>query len=402
MSSQENKQSGITTTQHLAVDSHDDPIRPTVLLFVLFHVLTIGVLFSGFTTEAVVMCITLYVLRVFGITAGYHRLLSHRAYKADRVTQFIIVLLGTMAMQRGPLWWAAKHREHHRDSDTPADAHSPRHFGFWGAHVGWVFRKRVEADMSLIKDFAKYPELQWLERNDYLPGIGLGIACYLIGGAPGFFVGFVLSTMLVYHATFMINSLAHVFGSQRYLTGDDSRNNPLLAFIALGEGWHNNHHYYPASARNGFFWWEYDVTWYVLKVLSWFGLVWDLKTPPESVLNNTKKPSSAIIDKTAGHIASGFSVDALTQRVRDSWNNSHHMDELASRARQAMTDAEAYLREIELPSLPSLDEIRATARKKFADGPSLEEAVVRARERLRQGVVQRLLEDIRQPQLSMA
>ncbi|MGH8562146.1 MAG: acyl-CoA desaturase, partial [Nevskiales bacterium] len=247
----------------------EDIIRPTLIPFVLFHIATLGVIWTGFTTQAVIMCVVLYVVRVFGITAGFHRLMSHRSYKAGRVTTFVLALFGTMAMQRGPLWWAAKHREHHRDSDTPDDAHSPRHFGFWGAHVGWVFRRRADADMSLIQDFAKYPELRWLERNDYIPGILLGLACFLIGGWAGLFVGFVLSTMLVYHATFMINSLAHVFGSQRYLTGDDSRNNWLLAIIAMGEGWHNNHHYYPGSARNGFFWYEYDVTYYLLKLMSW-------------------------------------------------------------------------------------------------------------------------------------
>jgi stearoyl-CoA desaturase (Delta-9 desaturase) len=373
----------------------DDSVRPTVIPFVLFHLAVLGVFWSGFTTGAVITCIALYVVRVFGITAGYHRLLSHRAYKAGRVTQFLIVLCGALAMQRGPLWWAAKHREHHSDSDTPADAHSPRHYGFWGAHVGWIFRKRADADMSLIQDFAKYPELRWLQKHEYAPGILLGAACLLIGGAPGFFVGFVLSTMLVYHATFMINSLAHVFGRQRYLTGDDSRNNWLLAIIALGEGWHNNHHYYPASARNGFFWYEYDVTWYVLKLLERCGLVWDLKTPPKSVLENTKQPSSTIIDKTAGHLVAGFSVDKLAQQIRQSWNNSHHWDELKARSRQALVDAEAYLKSIDLPSLPSLEEMKRKARRKFANTPSLDLAVVRAREQLAQRVSQRLLEDVR-------
>ncbi|HXG29374.1 MAG TPA: fatty acid desaturase [Nevskiales bacterium] len=373
----------------------DDSVRPTVIPFVLFHLAVLGVFWSGFTTGAVITCIALYVVRVFGITAGYHRLLSHRAYKAGRVTQFLIVLCGAMAMQRGPLWWAAKHREHHRDSDTPADAHSPRHYGFWGAHVGWIFRKRADADMSLIQDFAKYPELRWLQKHEYAPGMLLGIACFLIGGAPGLFVGFVLSTMLVYHATFMINSLAHVFGKQRYLTGDDSRNNWLLAIIAMGEGWHNNHHYYPASARNGFFWYEYDATWYVLKLLERFGLVWDLKTPPKSVLENTKQPSSTIIDKTAGHLVAGFSVDKLAQQIRQSWNNSHHWEEFKARARQALADGEAYLRSIELPSLPSLEEMKRRARRKFANTPSLDLAVVRAREQLAQRVSQRLLEDVR-------
>ena len=380
--------------QTAASEPHDDTISPSVVPFILFHIATIGVFFTGFTTEAVIMCVVLYVVRVFGITAGYHRLLSHRSYKAGRITQFIIVLFGTMAMQRGPLWWAAKHREHHRDSDHPTDAHSPRHYGFWGAHVGWIFRSRRHADLSLIQDFAQYPELRWLDKHKYLPGIALGVACFLIGGWSGLFVGFVLSTMLVYHATFMINSLAHVFGSQRYLTGDDSRNNWLLAILALGEGWHNNHHYYPGSARNGFFWWEYDVTYYVIVALSWFGLTWDIKTPPKSVLENTKQPSSTIIDKTAGHIASGFSVDTLVERVRDSWKNSPHLEELARRTRSAKTEAEAYLSELTLPHLPSIEEIRKASGKMFANVPSLDIAAARARDRLAKDVSRRLLEDM--------
>jgi stearoyl-CoA desaturase (delta-9 desaturase) len=373
----------------------EDIVRPSLIPFTLFHLATFGVIWTGFTTEAVIMCVVLYMVRVFGITAGYHRLLSHRSYKAGRVVTFMLALFGTMAMQRGPLWWAAKHREHHRDSDTPADAHSPRHFGFWGAHMGWVFRKRADADMSLIQDFAKYPELRLLEKHDYIPGILLGIACFLIGGWAGLFVGFVLSTMLVYHATFMINSLAHVFGSQRYLTGDDSRNNWLLAFIAMGEGWHNNHHYYPGSARNGFFWYEYDVTYYLLKLMSWFGLVWDLQTPPKSVLLNEKRTTNAIIEKTAGHLVSGFSVDKLAEQVRQAWASSHHMDELKAHARQKLTDAEAYLKSIELPHLPTVEEMRLKARKKFANTPSLDIVADRAREKLAQRVSQQLLDDVR-------
>lgn len=379
----------------------NDQIEPSVIPFILFHVATLGVIWSGFTTQAVIMCVVLYVVRVFGITAGYHRLLSHRAYKAGRITQFIIVLFGAMAMQRGPLWWAAKHREHHRDSDNPADAHSPRHYGFWGAHMGWIFRKRHAADMTLIQDFAKYPELVWLEKHQYLPGILLGFLCFFVGGWSGLFVGFILSTMLVYHATFMINSLAHVFGKQRYLTGDDSRNNWFLAILALGEGWHNNHHYYPASARNGFFWYEYDVTYYVIKMLSWFGLTWDLQQPPESVLKNEKRASNAIIDKTAGHVASGFSVDKLVEQVKAAWNNSHHWEELKTRARQARTDAEAYLKDIELPSLPSLEDVKTSAARKFANVPALDTVAERAREQLARSVTTRLIDEV-QPQQALA
>ena len=187
---------------------------------------------------------------------------------------------GGTAVQKGVLWWAGHHRHHHRYSDTERDIHSPRK-GFWWSHVGWIVcDKYNETLYDNIKDFAKYPELRWLNKHDWVPPWTLGVACFLIGGWPGLFVGFFLSTVLLWHGTFTINSLAHVFGRRRYDTADTSRNSFLLALITLGEGWHNNHHHYPASARQGFFWWEIDVTYYMLKMLSWVGIVRDLKQPP--------------------------------------------------------------------------------------------------------------------------
>ncbi|WP_348674769.1 fatty acid desaturase [uncultured Abyssibacter sp.] len=377
-----------------ATRSERESLRPSIIPFIGLHIACLGILWTGFTVESVVLCAILYVIRVFGITAGYHRLLAHRSFKAGRVTQFLIVLAGSMSLQRGPLWWAAKHREHHRDSDTPADAHSPRHYGFWGAHMGWIFRPRHKADMNLIRDFAQYPELRWLEKNQYLPGMALGLGCYLLGGWDALFVGFCLSTVLVYHVTFMINSLAHVFGRQRFLTGDDSRNNAVLAVLAMGEGWHNNHHYYPSTARAGFRWYEIDMTYYVLWVLSKFGLVWDLRQPPQSVLRGTKAPTARIIDQTAGHLASAFCVDELSQRIRTAWADSHHMDEVKARARQARDSVEAYLADIELPHLPTLDQLRTLARRKFANVPALEDVVQRAHARLVTAVSERLASDL--------
>ena len=371
-----------------------ESLRPSIVPFIGLHIACLGILWTGFTVESLLLCAALYVVRVFGITAGYHRLLAHRSFKAGRVTQFLIVMAGAMSLQRGPLWWAAKHREHHRDSDTPADALSPRHFGFMGAHMGWIFRPRYKADLNLIRDFAQYPELRWLEKNQYLPGMALGVACYLLGGWDAFFVGYCLSTVLVYHVTFMINSLAHVFGRQRFLTGDDSRNNAVLAVLAMGEGWHNNHHYYPSTARAGFRWYEIDMTYYVLWTLSKFGLVWDLRQPPQSVLRGTKAPTTRIIDQTAGHLASAFCMDELSQRIRTAWADSHHMDELKQRARQARESVETYLADIDLPHLPTIEELRALARRKFADVPALEDVVQRAHARLVAGVSERLTRDL--------
>ncbi|MGH8531003.1 MAG: acyl-CoA desaturase [Nevskiales bacterium] len=371
----------------------DDILYPTAFPFILFHLAALAVIWTGFTTTSVILCIALYWLRVFGITMGYHRYFSHRSFKTGRVFQFFLAFWGTAAMQRDVLWWAAKHRAHHRDSDTPSDGHSPRHYGFLGAHVTWIFRpRRLQADMNLIQDFVKYPEIRWLQENQYAPGLLMALFCFALDGLPGLFAGFTLSTILVYHSTFAINSLAHVLGKQRYLTGDDSRNHWFLAFIAGGEGWHNNHHYYPGSARNGFFWYEWDPTYYLICLFEKLGVVWEVQRPPQSVLSGEKRTTNAIIDKTAGHIASGFSVDGLVAQVRQAWANSNHWEELKARAQQAMAEAETYLHSIELPALPSPDEVRAKARKMFANTPSLDEAVERARARLVQAVSLKLME----------
>jgi len=359
------------------------------------HLGLIGIWWVGFTWVSVALCVGLYVFRVFGITGGYHRYFSHRGYKTSRGFQFFMAFLGATAMQKGPLWWSAKHREHHRDSDEPADSHSPRQYGVFDAHVGWVYREaRANPDMDLIKDFSKYPELRWLERHQFAPGVIMAIICTLIGGWSGFLVGFLLSTILVYHATFTINSLNHMFGKQRYLTGDDSRNNWFLALLSLGEGWHNNHHYYPATARNGFFWWEVDVTYYMLLGLSKVGLVWDLRQPPKTILANEKAPTQRIIDKCAVYIAEGFCADRISANVRQRWEGSHVMDDLRGHARNKWSAAEAYLAEVELPGFPSVDELKARAHKQFKiRHEGLDRAIERAQAMLHRSVSHRLIED---------
>jgi stearoyl-CoA desaturase (Delta-9 desaturase) len=195
--------------------------------------------------------------------------------------QFVFALLGAMAVQRGPLWWAAHHRHHHRHADNESDSHSPVQHGFWWSHVGWFlnsanFATRIE----LVPDLAKYPELRFLDRFDVAAPVALAALLFFIGGAQLLIWGFFVSTVVLYHATFTVNSLAHVFGARRYVTADDSRNNWLLALLTFGEGWHNNHHYYPGAARQGFYWWEIDLTYYVLRMLAACGLIWDLKQVP--------------------------------------------------------------------------------------------------------------------------
>ncbi|ABS26288.1 acyl-CoA desaturase [Anaeromyxobacter sp. Fw109-5] len=232
----------------------------------------------------VALAIGLYLTRMFGITAGYHRYFSHRAFRTSRGFQLVLAVLGASSAQKGPLWWAAHHRDHHRHSDRPPDIHSPLERGFWWSHVGWILARRHDATkLERVKDLARYPELRWLDRWHLAAPLALAGVLLLAGGVPALLWGFFVSTVLLWHGTFAINSLAHVFGRRRYETGEGSRNGLPLALLTLGEGWHNNHHFYPSSANQGFFWWEVDVTYYVLRGLSVLRVVRDLRTPPDRV-----------------------------------------------------------------------------------------------------------------------
>jgi stearoyl-CoA desaturase (Delta-9 desaturase) len=240
--------------------------------------------FTGVSTADLLLLGATYWARMFGITGGYHRYFSHKAYKTGRVFQFLLAFLGASSVQKGPLWWAGTHRKHHRFSDREGDPHSPKE-GFWHSHAGWIFSGEWdETDTNAIRDFAQYPELNWLNRWHIVPPLMLVALCWGIGGLSGLVWGFAISTTLLWHSTYAINSLAHVWGSRRYETTDTSRNNLWLALLTMGEGWHNNHHRYAASSRNGFFWWEVDFTYYTLRGLEKLGLIWDLRTPPPELL----------------------------------------------------------------------------------------------------------------------
>jgi stearoyl-CoA desaturase (delta-9 desaturase) len=252
--------------------------------FILVHLAVLGAFWSGVTASAVICAVVLYFVRMFAVTAGYHRYFSHRSFKTNRVFQFILAFLAQSSAQKGVLWWAAHHRKHHRLSDRPGDVHSPVNDGFWYSHVGWLFNKTGDTDYAAVPDFARYPELRFLNKYYLLPPTVLAIAVWLTLGWPGLFIGFFASTVALWHGTFTINSLSHVFGKRRFATRDDSRNNWLLAIVTMGEGWHNNHHRYAVSARQGFYWYEYDFTYYILKVLSWFGIVSDLRPVPHKIL----------------------------------------------------------------------------------------------------------------------
>jgi stearoyl-CoA desaturase (Delta-9 desaturase) len=266
---------------HTQQPSRQLKLDVSLLLLLGMHFAVVAVLFVPFSWALLALALGGYVLRMFAITAGYHRYFSHRAFKTSRAFQLVLAVLGTASMQNGPLWWASWHRHHHKHADTEHDPHSPKHVGFWNSHLGWVLDGMHDApDLSKVKDLVRYPELRFLERHKWLPIVAYAGACFAIGGMPAVVWGFVVSTVALFHGTLLINSLAHVWGTRRYATNDTSRNNALLAVVTLGEGWHNNHHHYMSSARQGFFWWEIDVSYYVLKVLSWVGIVWDLRPPP--------------------------------------------------------------------------------------------------------------------------
>jgi stearoyl-CoA desaturase (delta-9 desaturase) len=251
--------------------------------FLAFHLLPLLALWTGVTWRAVALGVASYVVRMFFITAGYHRYFSHRSFRAPRVVQALLAIGGASALQKGPLWWAANHRAHHRYSDTELDAHTPLR-GFWHSHMGWIMSDRHTAtDLNAVKDLARFPELRLIERFAWTAGLALAVASYLVAGWSGVVIGFFLSTVVLWHGTFTVNSLAHVMGRRRYATTDTSRNSALVALITLGEGWHNNHHHYPTSCRQGFFWWEVDATWLVLRGLSTVGLVRDLRVPPPEI-----------------------------------------------------------------------------------------------------------------------
>jgi stearoyl-CoA desaturase (delta-9 desaturase) len=253
--------------------------------FLAFHVVAlVGTIVFGITPIALARFVVMVWGRIWFITAGYHRYFAHRSYRTSRAFQLFLAVGGVMCVQKGPLWWAGHHREHHRNSDTENDVHSPLK-GFWWSHVGWILCDKFgEAPLERIKDFAKYPELRFIEKWNGTFALLTALLCLLIGGWSGLFFGFFLSTVVLWHNTFLVNSVAHVVGRRRYVTDDTSRNNFLIALTTHGEGWHNNHHYYQASARNGFFWWEIDLTYQSLRVLSWFNIVRDLKVPSAEML----------------------------------------------------------------------------------------------------------------------
>jgi stearoyl-CoA desaturase (delta-9 desaturase) len=287
--------------------------------FIILHVACFGVIWVGWSPFAVWSAVALYFVRMFAVTGIYHRYFSHKTYHTSRGGQLFLALWGATTVQRGALWWAYHHRHHHQHSDDPEDVHSPHVHGFWWSHIGWITsRRNFPTDYSKVNDLRKYPELVWLNRFDTVVPILFAFFIYGVGvilekNAPGLGTngaqmlvwGFFISTTALFHGTSCINSMAHLMGRRRFNTTDDSRNSFILALICLGEGWHNNHHRYQACTRNGFYWWEIDITYYGLKTLSWTGLIWGLKPVPKSIMEEAARAdhvTSIAAAKRAAHI----------------------------------------------------------------------------------------------------
>ena len=276
--------------------------------FGLIHIIPILMIWTGATTFDWLLCAFLYFFRMFWITAGYHRYFAHKTFQTSRFFQFVIAFFAQTSLQKGALWWAANHRIHHKFSDTPEDPHSNKIYGFFYSQIGWIIGPDYkETRLDLIRDFASFKELVWLNKNHLIPPLVMLMGCFFIGGyinggqgltfndafisggLSTVVVGFFTSTVILFHGTFTINSLTHMIGKARYESDDKSKNHFLLAIITMGEGWHNNHHYFQSTVQQGFFWWEWDPTYYILRFLSWFGIVWDLRTVPKHIKYSKNK-----------------------------------------------------------------------------------------------------------------
>ncbi len=258
-----------------------------------FHFLALLAFLTGVSPVAVAVCAAMGALRALGITMGYHRYFTHRSFRTGRVFQFLLALAGTTAGQGSIRWWVSHHRDHHKYSDTVRDEHSPVAHGFFHSHIGWLFtRESLACGAAPTPDIDRYPELVWLDRYYWVVMIAQGTALFALGAAlqalaPGLGTngpqmlvwGFFVSTVLLLHVTFAVNSVCHRWGTRPYETNDQSRNNFIVGVLAMGEGWHNNHHRFASSARHGLRWWQIDITYILLRVLSAFGIVRDLRLP---------------------------------------------------------------------------------------------------------------------------
>ncbi len=399
---------------------HDDGdiVYPSAVPFVLAHLACFGAIWSGVTATSIWLAIGLYWLRMFAVTGGYHRYFSHRTYKTSRFFQFVLAILAQSTAQKSVFWWASKHRHHHRYADTEHDVHSPVQTSFAYSHVGWIFsRDHHTFDASTIPDLTKFPELRWLHRFEIAPAILLAVICYAIDGWAGLFVGFFWSTVAVYHGTFCINSLAHVHGDKDYVTGDESRNNWWLAIITMGEGWHNNHHAYQYSVRQGFRWWQIDPTYYIIVGLSKLRLVWDLKQPPQAVIERSQALPPRVIERSAERLAASVPLDRIVMGFREAYAATPSLPELhwpsmtlaelrtalgelQDRAGERLAEFQQQAHDAwtqwdatgwQLPVLPSREQLSEKAAAMFVKTPSLDAIAARAHDLLIEAMHARLV-----------
>jgi len=272
-------------------------VPDVVITYVLLHATCLLAFYTGVTWRALALFGISYPIRVLGVGIAYHRYFAHRAFKTSRAMQFVLGVWGVLSFQKGPLWWAQTHRDHHRYADTPQDLHSPRLQGLFYAHFGW-FQVRENQDVvpSKIQDLYRFPELRLLEDWRFYFGLNLAtwIALGWAFGLEGVVWGGAIPTALALQIVHAIQSISHAVGGYRRCpTTDDSRNHVWIGLLSLGE-WHNNHHYLMASARQGFAWWEVDVQWAVIRVLGWLGLVWDLRQPSREVLEGRFTPTKKL------------------------------------------------------------------------------------------------------------
>jgi len=279
--------------------------RAVLLGMGIFHLGCLGAFWTGVSPAALTVALILYLVRGFGVTAGYHRLLAHRSFRAGRPVQFLLALAGSLATQGGPLWWVAHHRSHHRYTETDRDIHSPRTQGFWRSHMGWMLSaESFRENGANARDLYRVPELKFLQQHYVWIVLGQGAAIYALGtglaalgvetSGPQMLVwAWFIATVALWHATFMVNSVCHLWGSRPFDADDASTNNWLVAVLALGEGWHNNHHKFAYSARHGLEWWQFDLTWVLLRGMEKLGLVSELRRPRRRMLERARARATA-------------------------------------------------------------------------------------------------------------
>jgi stearoyl-CoA desaturase (delta-9 desaturase) len=252
----------------------------TIIAVTIFHILAIGALFTISWTNLLAATVMWWISGSLGIGVGYHRLLTHRGFKVPLWLERTLSVFGTLAVQSGPLTWVTTHRLHHAFTETDRDPHSPRHGTYW-AHMGWIFRGVAQNQPLPVMrryspDLVKDPFQVVLDKFFWVPIVAAGLILFAIGGYTMVLWGIFFRTVLGWHATWLVNSATHLWGTRRFETRDDSRNNGLIAAVTFGEGWHNNHHAHPRSARHGIAWYEFDINWVQIWALKKLGLARDV------------------------------------------------------------------------------------------------------------------------------